>query len=697
MDLYDFSGMNILSSLRQLCSRLILRGETQAMDRIIDAVAKRWVECNPNHGLKTIDVVHTIIYSILLLNTDLHMAEIPNSQKMTRGQFLKNTMATIKRGLQDAATPTPLDPRPQHHAGPPRSQTPFRSEESPAPSSKTSTSNLSYQRHGSRPSIDYGRGTRNSSRASNIGTIPSPRLPPEDGDKVDYEGDGNCALVNKPMSGGLRAWEAQVEFILKDFYSSLKETALPLHGSTPISKDATPGGLSVFGNSMLRRSPSTVSKAGSEHSLTSARRNNHSQNQLSMTNKWAQKNRSRPRLYPGSHAGSSRTSLEERSIWSPTGSSTWSKLSLNHTATSTLSVDSLHSAFAGDYQQSIGFANALSHAIIREESTYSENPEEATFEDFEDMELVGPPFAKEGMLKHKHHLEAVDKKAKNRGWTEVFCVVEKGYVRMFQFSEKSGAKSQAAVGVVGGGNWSENANSVGYFTLRQTLASALPPPGYSKARPHVWALSLPTGAVHLFQGGSAETVKEWVTTANYWSARLSKEPLVGGVSNVEYGWGESILTESDTGSTFGPRPSLQESIRSSLDHGHNRDPRPRLPGDKIPLSDWTPPPLSLLTSTLSEPAQLAALTSYVTSIEAELQRHNDLRGAMMGAFSARGVNAGRAMGNWERKSSYLLHEIVKFRTYIECLKQAGEVRERVRKERGERKGSAVGVEGDFGN
>lgn len=28
------------------------------------------------------------------------------------------------------------------------------------------------------------------------------------------------------------------------------------------------------------------------------------------------------------------------------------------------------------------------------------------------------------------------------------------------------------------------------------------------------------------------------------------------------------------------------------------------------------------------------------------------------------------MGNWERKSSYLLREIVKFRTYIDCLNAA---------------------------
>ena len=35
------------------------------------------------------------------------------------------------------------------------------------------------------------------------------------------------------------------------------------------------------------------------------------------------------------------------------------------------------------------------------------------------------------------------------------------------------------------------------------------------------------------------------------------------------------------------------------------------------------------------------------------------------------------MANWERKSSYLLREIVKFRTYIDCLQAARARREEV--------------------
>lgn len=40
------------------------------------------------------------------------------------------------------------------------------------------------------------------------------------------------------------------------------------------------------------------------------------------------------------------------------------------------------------------------------------------------------------------------------------------------------------------------------------------------------------------------------------------------------------------------------------------------------------------------------------------------------------------MGNWERKSSYLLREIVKFRTYIDCLNAAQVQKEKLYASRG---------------
>jgi hypothetical protein len=52
MELYDFMNLNILAALRMLCSKLVLKAESQQVDRILVAFSGRWCQCNPNHGFK---------------------------------------------------------------------------------------------------------------------------------------------------------------------------------------------------------------------------------------------------------------------------------------------------------------------------------------------------------------------------------------------------------------------------------------------------------------------------------------------------------------------------------------------------------------------------------------------------------------------------------------------------------------------
>lgn len=593
-----------------------------------------------------------------MLNTDLHLADI--EQKMTRPQFVRNTLPTIHRVAIDAA-PDEFETGP-HKVMSPTSEQPTKL-------------------------------VNRLSRADLSGKASA----------ADFEGDTG-PLVSTPFHGTMRAWEQQVEVVLKEFYSSIQKERLPLFGAQP-EKEVPPTPSNNFlganHNPSLRRSPSTVSKSGSD-----IYPRGRSADSRFGTARWSSKPRSRARLYPPSAMGSSRTSLDDQaSLWSPSASSTWSKYSLGkHTS---VSVDSFGSDYPrGEYKQSIGFANALSQAIIREDSansiTSAEDNAAPLLED-ETLQLAGAPWAKEGSLKHKHHLDSVDKRAKDRNWNECFAVIQQGWMRLFSFNPATRGKNQKGKRkpgsvVVGGGNWMSNAEEVWKFLLRQTIASALPPPGYSKSRPHVWALSLPTGAVHLFQVGTPEIVREFVSSANYWSARLSKQPLVGGISNIEYGWSDAVINSAlihnhDNNnnhnnnisnatnhpgkrppSAAGTRTSIQSSIRSSVDQ---QVVRPKLPADRVNISDWAPPQQSMVASNLSEEDQLKALQDYVQSTENEFQRHNERRPAMILAFSPRHPNASKAMSNFERKSSYLLREIVKFRTYIDSLHSAMEQKKRI--------------------
>lgn len=65
----------------------------------------------------------------------------------------------------------------------------------------------------------------------------------------------------------------------------------------------------------------------------------------------------------------------------------------------------------------------------------------------------------------------------------------------------------------------------------------------------------------LFQAGTDDLVLEWVSTCNYWSARQSRQPLAGGVSNMEYGW--QRVMPSVTPSTSGGSGAMSSSSMSS--------------------------------------------------------------------------------------------------------------------------------------
>jgi hypothetical protein len=54
MDLFDWAGLTILGAMRDMCSKLVLKAETQQVDRILMSLSERWCECNPNHGFKAV-------------------------------------------------------------------------------------------------------------------------------------------------------------------------------------------------------------------------------------------------------------------------------------------------------------------------------------------------------------------------------------------------------------------------------------------------------------------------------------------------------------------------------------------------------------------------------------------------------------------------------------------------------------------
>ncbi|CAO3634000.1 unnamed protein product [Mucor hiemalis] len=274
------------------------------------------------------------------------------------------------------------------------------------------------------------------------------------------------------------------------------------------------------------------------------------------------------------------------------------------------------------------------------------------------------PYYKEGMVSRKHLLEKTNQKARHRDWKDCFMLIERSQLRMYKLDTTVSAKRHTIRNTimprsappcvvenasppsscdttVGGGDWMANAQLLSSIDLKHTLANVLPS-GYNRQRPFAFALHQSNGAVFLFQVGSGEQVQEWVATCNYWAARESKEPLAEGVSSMEYGWGDTLNSKT---------PTLQ-------------------------INDWEAPTPMMSSSMLGESAQFEAFNRYVGELSAELDQHRDIKPKIEHHFHNSKLKS-RVMTNWEAKSQYLLHEIIKYQNYCNSIETSLELQTNV--------------------
>ncbi len=157
-------------------------------------------------------------------------------------------------------------------------------------------------------------------------------------------------------------------------------------------------------------------------------------------------------------------------------------------------------------------------------------------------------------------------------------------------------------------------------------------------------LTLSDGGVYFFQAGTEELVNEWVSTCNYWAARTSKEPLAGGVSNMEYGWNRVTdpihgRSHSDTESTKDDSMSVMSGRSSHSRFGGWRDGASTVRASRSPwaervyINEWKPPLPPTVSSEHDEETQMEALKKHVESMKKDLKKHNELREPMLALVS----------------------------------------------------------------
>ncbi|KAG9064514.1 hypothetical protein KI688_003704 [Linnemannia hyalina] len=844
MSYFDFSGQRLDMAFRTLCQKLVLKGESQEVDRVLEEFAGRYVTCNPGTLLggadNAKDVVHAITYSVLLLNTDLHVVRQSSLSKMSKSAFIKNTLQVVQQSNQDLSEDIPssssrsaisVDPV---GLGMPRSLTAESSLEpiSPTGSKRRTPSVKSWKSGNSQQST----GPVGSNISTNTQTYNS---------KMGMDPRANNGYGNGKL------WQHEMETLLKDMYTAVKQNQilLPTASTPPVS--ATRAGsrsnamsspptspiVSAFGSSFLTNrvsrliNPSSFSAASNNtQSFSSSQQQQHQHLQLmdsglgmlgssgngggfglgisgrrnSVSARTKQlRNEAIQRLNAQAHSPDGAGDTEYVVVSPPTShSSTFGSspqfgsnssmanprysiagsiyneahvLSLAHQHDRDLNINRgpMKAGIRGNEGQQSQFSSSSRLSTLTLNTSMSESTNTTTLSASQNslasLQSLGPRagvhpddsscksggedfmlqdddsmsiqeqkdhwhqhhlqtrYRMEGILWRKHLLERADKKAQHRAWRQLLVVLdqERGTLSMFR-SDGSlpsvSAQPQSNSGLLAP-PLNDSDASVSLFDdipLQHTITNILPPPGYSTSRRHVFALQLFTGAVYLFQTKTPQECESWARTCNYWASRTSKEPLAGGVVNMEYGWGRALdgvmmalqaeesasITSSGMDMVESPGPmrsqgseylnfpppttptsagpidlsgrgrsaSIKSGTRGSMSSGtgsvnaHMGTPMPA--GDRITLFEWTAPTPTMSQSLLTEEGQMEALKRFVASLESEMEGHQEHRVPMMRLFHPKSSNYAKAFNNWERRSRHLLKEMVKYQIYVECLEQS---------------------------
>ncbi|KAJ3600907.1 hypothetical protein NHX12_031880, partial [Muraenolepis orangiensis] len=71
VELHEFADLNLVQALRQFLWSFRLPGEAQKIDRMMEAFASRYCQCNPGVFQST-DTCYVLSFAVIMLNTSLH-------------------------------------------------------------------------------------------------------------------------------------------------------------------------------------------------------------------------------------------------------------------------------------------------------------------------------------------------------------------------------------------------------------------------------------------------------------------------------------------------------------------------------------------------------------------------------------------------------------------------------------------------
>uniref|UniRef100_A0A8C1SGZ6 Cytohesin 3 n=1 Tax=Cyprinus carpio TaxID=7962 RepID=A0A8C1SGZ6_CYPCA len=93
VELHEFADLNLVQALRQFLWSFRLPGEAQKIDRMMEAFASRYCQCNPGVFQST-DTCYVLSFAIIMLNTSLHNPNVRDKPAVER-------FISMNRGIND--------------------------------------------------------------------------------------------------------------------------------------------------------------------------------------------------------------------------------------------------------------------------------------------------------------------------------------------------------------------------------------------------------------------------------------------------------------------------------------------------------------------------------------------------------------------------------------------------------------------
>ncbi|KAI8984095.1 hypothetical protein BDF20DRAFT_365079 [Mycotypha africana] len=668
MQFFDFKAMRLDGAFRKLCSKLYFKAEAQQIDRILEAFAQRYWDCNSSTQqasvFRSADVVYAIVYSLLLLNTDLHVAQ-GNHVRMTRSEFLKNTMSTVREQREQQQEEVDQE---------------FR------------TIAERNNRHTMMETRQWEAELEASLKEMYVSVKQHQILQPLNGSR---NGGGTTSNKRTSILYGNRSKVLGLKRSVNSMIRKSARESMLMFEQLEQQQQYMPS--SISNPQLVRSSISTPSS-----SLSITRKDSFSSVNSGTTSSFSSRcggtdtNGSVPQQqfnqlrFKDISSSSPHLSMNDSILSSPTSSKslTYTEppfckqgIVIRKHLLENATQKARHREWKECYLE-VSDGELRMYALRNNNQQQQQQQQHQLLQQQSDKSVlrhssVTIPSLFQYYYQHQQFPHEVPMRHSNGNHTNSHASAKK--------LASSGSSTNSSIKSSHSGNYHKNSitttaatgtNSppqqksipqqlICKISLNHTLSNPLPPPGYNRHRPHVFATQQPDGGVYLFQVPTEQDAHAWVSACNYWASRKSKTPLriVGGGSNMEYGWNDCLHDVIMDLDNVGDQ---KYNYFSFLE----RDP------DTISINDWHPPPsLSQLPSELDEKSQLASLQEYLDELNRDINEHRDIKPKMLIKFPTKCQNYNKVMRNWEAKSKYLLHEIIKYQNYCDALEKSIQLKE----------------------